>query len=255
MTASEPESLNDLRGFVAVAQARSFRKAAAGLGVSPSALSHTVRCLESRLGVRLLNRTTRSVSPTEAGERLLARLSPALSAIRDALDAVNEYRVSPTGTLRINAPRAACDWVLAPLIERFLALHPGMRAETSPRELDQHQCIRLRFPDGVFYRWEFAHEDSRIEVQVNGALALGDMRLMVGAAEQGLGLAFVLQQYAQESLNAGRLVSVLDDWRPPETGFYLYYPSHRLVPTGLKAFIDMVRDVADTGRRDSDRSD
>ncbi len=129
MAFPEHASLNDLHGFVAVARTRNFRKAAAELGVSPSALSHALRGLETRLGVRLLNRTTRSVAPTEAGERLLARLTPALGEIADALDAVNDFRESPAGTLRINAPRAACDWILAPLIARFLTAHPGMRLE------------------------------------------------------------------------------------------------------------------------------
>ncbi|MGE0808784.1 MAG: LysR family transcriptional regulator, partial [Burkholderiaceae bacterium] len=122
-------TLNDLQAFAAVARTRSFRRAAAELGVSPSALSHALRGLEERLGVRLLNRSTRSVAPTEAGERLLARLAPALREIGGALDAINEFRDSPIGTLRINAPRAACEWVLAPLIVRFLAAHPGMRVE------------------------------------------------------------------------------------------------------------------------------
>lgn len=121
-------SLADLQAFAAVARLRSFRRAAVELGVTPSALSHTLRGLETRLGVRLLNRTTRSVAPTEAGERLLARLSPALADIQGALDEVNAFRDSPLGTLRINAPRAA-ELVLAPLVTRFLAAHPGMRVE------------------------------------------------------------------------------------------------------------------------------
>lgn len=295
---AEHTSLNDLHAFAAVARTRNFRRAATELGVSPSALSHALRGLESRLGVRLLHRTTRSVAPTEAGERLLARLAPALREIADALDAVNDFRDSPVGTLRINAPRAACDWVLAPLVERFLTAHPGMRIElvdddglvdivaagfdagvrfgerlqqdmvavplgpaqrfivvaapdylarrgvpTDPRGLVDHDCIRVRFPHGAFYRWEFLRDGERIHVEVDGPLALGDMRLMVRAAEQGLGLAFVLAPYAGDALAAGRLVSVLDDWRPAETGFFLYYPSHRLVPTGLRAFIDLARTV------------
>ena len=295
--APKPASLNDLQAFAAVARTRNFRQAAAELGVSPSALSHTLRGLETRLGVRLLNRTTRSVAPTEAGQQLLTRLAPALDQITDALTALDDLRASPTGTLRINAPRAACDWVLAPMIPLFLARHPGMRVElvgddhrvdivaqgfdagvrfgeslqqdmvavrlgppqrfvvvaspghlarhgrpAHPRELMDHPCVRLRFPNGVFYRWEFTQGEEHIEVAVDGPVALGDMRLMVQAAEQGLGLAFVYQQYAQQALDAGRLISVLDDWRPAEPGFFLYYPSQRLVPAGLRAFIDLVRE-------------
>src|SRR5450830_1756566 len=260
--APKPASLNDLHAFAAVARTRNFRQA-----------------------------------PTEPGERLLARLAPALDEITQALAAIEDLRASPSGTLRINAPRAACDWVLAPLVPLFLARHPGMRVElvgddslidivargfdagvrfgeslqqdmvavplgppqrfvvvaspghlarhgrpAHPRELIEHPCIRLRFPNGTCYRWEFAQGEERIEVAVDGPLALGDMRLMVQAAEQGLGLAFVYQQYAQQGLDAGRLVSVLDEWRPAEPGFFLYYPSQRLVPAGLRAFIELVRE-------------
>ena len=106
MTTPPLASLNDLHTFATVARTRNFRRAAAELGVSPSALSHALRGLEARLGVRLLNRTTRSVAPTEAGQRLLDRLTPALLEVQGALDAVNAFRDSPLGTLRINAPRA-----------------------------------------------------------------------------------------------------------------------------------------------------
>ncbi len=121
--------LPDLQAFAAVARRRSFRAAALELGVTPSALSHTLRGLEGRLGVRLLNRTTRSVAPTEAGLRLLERLAPALQEIGSALEEVNAFRTTPLGTLRLNAPRAAAELVLAPLVSRFLERHPGMRVE------------------------------------------------------------------------------------------------------------------------------
>ena len=119
----------DLQVFATVARLRSFRRAAAELGVSPSALSHTLRSLEASLGIRLLNRTTRSVAPTDAGEALLSRLAPALQGMQDALESINVFRDSPLGTLRINAPRAACELVLAPIVARFVLLHPGMRVE------------------------------------------------------------------------------------------------------------------------------
>lgn len=288
--------LNDLQAFAAVARTRSFRRAAAELSVSPSALSHALRGLETRLGVRLLNRTTRSVAPTEVGERLLNRLAPALLDIHGALEEVNAFRDSPLGTLRINAPRAACELVLAPLVGRFLATHPGMRVELvaenafvdivadgfdagvrfgeslqqdmiavplgppqrfvvvgspaylaahgtpgSPRELAQHQCVRIRFPNGSSYRWEFARGSERLEIEVDGPLAVGEMPLMIAAAEQGLGLAYVYAQYATSPIAAGRLTTVLEDWCPEIPGFYLYYPSRRLMPAGLKAFVDLLR--------------
>src|ERR1700728_479994 len=102
-TMSSPD-LADLDAFVAVARTRSFRGAALQRGVSASALSEALRRLEARLGVRLLNRTTRSVTPTEAGERLLERLVPALGEIESGLDVVNSFRASPRGTLKLNVP-------------------------------------------------------------------------------------------------------------------------------------------------------
>ncbi len=121
--------LADLDAFAAVARNRSFRGAAARRGVSPSSLSQAVRRLEERLGVRLLNRTTRSVTATEAGERLLARLMPTLAELSQALDEVNSFRDSPTGTLRINLPTAAAKLVMPDLIAPFLRANPGVTLE------------------------------------------------------------------------------------------------------------------------------
>jgi DNA-binding transcriptional LysR family regulator len=120
---------NDLAVFVAVARHRSFRKAANELGVTPSALSHALRALEETLDVRLLNRSTRSVAPTEAGQRLLARVSPAFRDIEDALEDLNAFRGSPNGNLRINAARASTEIILLPLVTRFLDAYPGVNVE------------------------------------------------------------------------------------------------------------------------------
>jgi DNA-binding transcriptional LysR family regulator len=124
----EPD-LSDLKAFVAVTQARGFRHAAMTRGVSASSLSEAIRRLEQRLGVRLLNRTTRSVTPTEAGQRLYERLSPAFAEIATALDAVNLFRESPTGTLRLNVPTIAAREILPDLLSRFLAAHPGITVD------------------------------------------------------------------------------------------------------------------------------
>src|SRR5436190_10620045 len=104
--------LDDLIAFVAVAKERSFTKAAAKLGVSQSALSHTIRELETRLGIRLLTRTTRSVSPTEAGERLLRTIGPRFEEIEAEIQALNELRERPAGTIRITATDYAADAIL-----------------------------------------------------------------------------------------------------------------------------------------------
>src|SRR5438067_12838101 len=111
--------LNDLLAFLAVGQERSFTRAAANLGVSQSALSHTVRGLEERLGLRLLSRTTRSVSPTEAGERLLPRIGPRFVEIEAELAALRELREKPAGTIRITAMEYAAEAILLPKLAKF----------------------------------------------------------------------------------------------------------------------------------------
>src|SRR5712691_1525581 len=116
--------LDDLLAFVAVGRERSFTKAAAKLGVSQSALSHTIRELEARLGVRLLTRTTRSVSPTEPGERLLHTAGPRLEEIESDLTALRELREKPAGTIRITATDCAADTILWPKLAKFLRQYP-----------------------------------------------------------------------------------------------------------------------------------
>jgi DNA-binding transcriptional LysR family regulator len=125
------ENLNDLSAFVAVAQAHSFTKAAARLGISPSALSHAMRGLEERLGVRLLARTTRSVAPTEAGERLLTVVLPHLQGIESELSALNLLRDIPAGTIRLTASEHAAYTVVYPVLARLAADYPEIKIEVS----------------------------------------------------------------------------------------------------------------------------
>src|SRR3954469_7025610 len=122
-------NLNDLQAFVAVAKEHSFTKAAAKLGVSQSALSHTIRGLEERLGVRLLTRTTRSVSPTEAGERLLQTVGPRFEEIEAELAALSEFREKPAGTIRITAVDYAVDTIIWPKLTAFLREYPDIKVE------------------------------------------------------------------------------------------------------------------------------
>jgi DNA-binding transcriptional LysR family regulator len=122
-------NLNDLDAFLAVARGRSFTKAAAKLGVSQSALSHTVRELEARLGVRLLTRTTRSVAPTAAGERLLHTVGPRLEEIAAELAALSEFRDKPAGTIRITAGDHAVNSILWPKLAEFLPKYPDIKVE------------------------------------------------------------------------------------------------------------------------------
>lgn len=123
------ENLNDLLAFVAVARERSFTRAAAKLGLSQSALSHTIRGLEARLGIRLLTRTTRSVSPTEAGEHLLQHLRPRFDEIAAELSALGEFRDKPSGTIRITAGGHAADTILWPKLAKFLPDFPDIKVQ------------------------------------------------------------------------------------------------------------------------------
>ena len=120
---------SELNAVAAVAARRNFRAAAADLGVSTSALSHSIAALEARLGVRLFHRTTRSVSLTAAGESFLARIEPALRAIAEAMEGVNEHRALPVGRLRINTSDVAADQMLAPIVLEFLRRYPDMQVE------------------------------------------------------------------------------------------------------------------------------
>ncbi len=142
------EELADLTAFLAVAQARSFTRAAARLGTSQSALSHTVRRLEARLGLRLLTRTTRSVAPTEAGERLLETLAPALDEIDARLSALSELREKPAGLVRITANLHAAETILWPAVARLLPGYPDIQVEIS---VDQAltNIVADRFDAGV----------------------------------------------------------------------------------------------------------
>ncbi len=123
------QNVNDLLAFLAVARERSFTKAAARIGVSQSALSHAIRLLEARLGLRLLARTTRAVVPTEAGERLMLRIGPHLDQIEIEIDALNELKESPAGTIKIVAPDYAISHVLWPKLKAFGPRYPDIKIE------------------------------------------------------------------------------------------------------------------------------
>jgi DNA-binding transcriptional LysR family regulator len=125
------ETMADLVAFLAVARERSFTRAAAQIGVSPSALSHTVRKLEERVGVRLLTRTTRSVSPTEAGERLLRTIGPHFDEVRREVEGLSELRDKPAGTVRITSADHPAETILWPALEKLLPQYPDIQVEIS----------------------------------------------------------------------------------------------------------------------------
>jgi DNA-binding transcriptional LysR family regulator len=142
------ENISDLVAFITVARERSFTKAAAQLGVSQSALSHTVRGLEERLGVRLLTRTTRSVAPTQAGERLLETAGPRLEEIEAELEALSDFREKPAGTIRITAGEHPVETVLWPKLAKFLPAYPDIKLEIVTDHILTN-IVEQRFDAGV----------------------------------------------------------------------------------------------------------
>ncbi|VVN43855.1 LysR family transcriptional regulator [Pseudomonas fluorescens] len=290
--------LLELNAVVAVATHRSFRRAAIELGMSPSALSHAVASLEQRLGVRLFHRTTRSVSLSEAGEKFLIRIQPALREISAAMEAVNDFRETPTGTLRLNTSEGAAQMLMTPVVLEYLNRYPDMRvdivtdrgfvdivargfdagirlAESVPQDmiaisispplrfavvgspayfakfskprvpgdLAAHNCIRVRFPSGTIYKWEFERRGEEQILDVSGSLTLDNPHLMIEAALQGAGLAWMNEFAVSSHLASGELIRVLEDWTPSFPGLSLYYPANRHMPASLRAFINLVREV------------
>ncbi|WP_127090545.1 LysR family transcriptional regulator [Aquabacter cavernae] len=291
------DDLVDLNAFLIVSEERSFTRAAARLGTSQSALSHTVRRLETRLGVRLLTRTTRSVAPTEAGERLLGTLRPAFEHIGAQLLSLGELREKPAGTIRITAAEHAATTLLWPALKRLLPDYPDIHVELSvdssltdivaarfdagvrlgeaiakdmiavpigpelrlvvvgapayfadhpipntPQDLADHSCINLRMlTSGGLYAWELSKDGRDVRVRVEGQFACNNMPMIVQAALDGFGLAFVMEDRAQEHIEAGRLIPVLEDWCPSFPGYHLYYPSRRQPSAAFSLLVDALR--------------
>ncbi|GAA3064085.1 hypothetical protein GCM10010520_10080 [Rhizobium viscosum] len=164
----------ELRAFAAVAEHGNFARAAARLGISASALSQTIRTLEERMGIRLLNRTTRSVAPSEAGQRLLSRLLPALADLDQAVADVSALRDTPAGLLRINAPRVAIVNRLAPLIAPFHAAYPDIVMDIIVDD-KLSDIVADRFDAGI--RLGEMVEKDMVSVKLGG-----EMRLVVVAS-------------------------------------------------------------------------
>lgn len=288
--------LLELNAVVAVSTHKNFRRAAEELGLSPSALSHAIASLEKRLGVRLFNRTTRNVALSEAGERFLARVRPALREITAAMEPTREPRDTPMGTLRISATEYGARFAL-PASIAFLRRYPDMRLEIDaseattdatangfdaricltedvppgmeivpcgptiefvvvatpqyyaargkpsvPMDLLGHNCIRRRLEEGGIYRWEFLKDGEEFVLDVPGTLTIvGRNPLIVEAALEGLGVAFVNRWWVEEHIAAGRLATCLEDWLLTRPGTCLYYPTNRYASAGLKAFAEAIR--------------
>jgi DNA-binding transcriptional LysR family regulator len=290
------DELSVLSAFLAVAEERSFTRAAKRLNVSTSGLSHAIRRLEDDIGVRLLARTTRSVAPTEAGEQLLASLRPALAEIKGRLAQISGLQDQPKGRVRLLVPRLAARTVLAEKLGQFVQNYPDILLDVTtddshvdlvgagydagiqfgeyiaqdmvavrvsvdqrpaivaspgyfaangrpdtPHDLLHHQCINFRHRGESIYRWEFDKGDQSVTVSVNGPLVLDDLDLMIQAAIDGAGIAFMAEDRAAPHLASGMLERVLEDWSQPFPGFFLYYPSRRQQPAAMTALIDSLR--------------
>jgi len=152
------DELNVLSAFLTVAEERSFTRAAKRLGVSPSAVSHALRGLEERIGVRLLSRTTRSVAPTDAGEQLIARLRPAVGDIRDALDQVSGLRDRPAGRVRLVVSPLAGTMVLAPKLGQFAREYPDVVLDVTTTHEGRFDLVAAGFDAGI-HLGEFIERD------------------------------------------------------------------------------------------------
>ena len=291
-------NLPGLTVFVAIVEHGSFAAAARHLGLSTPSVSQALRGLEERLGVRLLNRTTRSVAPTDAGERLLTQLRPLLDGFDAAIESVNAFREKPAGHLRLTMPPPVARFVLAPVLARFLQQYPEIVIETTvdsgltdivagrydagfrrgnlvardmiatrvtndmhyrvvaspdyvarrglpqtPADLGAHNCIRYRLPGGGFIPWMFVVDGKTVEFDVEGSVVvINDPELVISAALEGIGIAYLYEEYVASLVADGRLVSLLDKSALPVTdGFFLFYPSRRQNPAALRALIEFLR--------------
>lgn len=162
---------NDLLAFIAVAREQSFTRAAAQLGVSQSALSHLIRALEAKMGVRLLTRTTRSVSPTEAGERLMRNITPHFQEIEAELMAVGELRDKPAGTIRITATANAAETALWPRLTKLLPKHPLIKVEIT-RESRFVDIVAERYDMGVRLGGDVARDMTAVRISPDMRVAI-----------------------------------------------------------------------------------
>lgn len=291
------DEIADLAAFVVVAEERSFTKAAVRLGMAQSALSQIVRRIEERLGLRLLSRTTRSVAPTDAGERLLAALGPMLHDLDGAIASLGELRDQPTGTIRITTVEHAAKTIIVPAMKRLLPDNPAIRVEmtidygladvvadhfdagvrlggevakdmiavrigpdipmaivgspdyfrahvvpNSPAQLIDHRAINLRLPtSGTLNKWRLMRGGREMRVRVEGPLVLNTIDLILDAARDGHGLAYLPLDQVQHYLDEGRLVRVLSKFTSDLPGYHLYYPNRRHASSAFTLFVETLR--------------
>ncbi|MBB3965784.1 LysR family transcriptional regulator [Rhizobium metallidurans] len=291
------DEIADLAAFVVVAEERNFTKAAQRLGMAQSAISQIVRRIEDRVGVRLLSRTTRSVAPTEAGERLIATLGPMLHDLDTAIASIGELRDRPAGTIRITTVEHAAKTIILPALKRLLIDNPDIKVDmtidygladvvadrfdagvrlggdiakdifavrigpdtpmaivgspdyfhgrpvpASPAQLTDHRAINLRLPtSGTLNGWRLMRGGRETRVRIDGSLVLNTIDLILDAALEGLGLAYLPLDQVQPHLDAGRLARVLAKFTPDLPGYHLYYPHRRHASAAFALFVETLR--------------
>ncbi|PTL78653.1 LysR family transcriptional regulator [Vitiosangium sp. GDMCC 1.1324] len=292
--------LSQLQVFLAVARLSSFSGAARELGVSTPAVSQAVRQLEEQLRVVLLTRTTRSVSLTDAGRRLVEGAGPALGQALATLTEVSARPGETVGRIRLSVPRAAVPYVITPVVPTFRERHPRIEVEVvieerfvdivaegydagvrlseaierdmvqvrltdafrfvvvgapgylarhgtpqRPEDLLRHDCITFRMrTTGALYAWELERGRRNWRVPVRGGVVTNESQLSASLAEQGLGLAYVLEPMVAEQLRTGTLQRVLEPYAPTVPGFFLYFPSRAQRSPALRLFVDAARELA-----------
>jgi DNA-binding transcriptional LysR family regulator len=274
------ENASDLLAFLAVAKERSFTRAAAKLGISQSALSQIVRALEARLGVRLLNRTTRSVAPTQAGERLLQTIGPKFDEMDGELAALSELREKPAGTIRITAIEYAADTILCPALATLLPKYPDIKMEVVT-DYGLTNIVAERFDAGIRLGEQVAkdmiavrvgpdfrmvvvgapsyfagrkrprnpqdltsHNCINLRLPTHGGLYVWEFEKggrALNVRVEGLGLAYLPEGLVQPQVSKGSLVRVLSDWCAPFSGYHLYYPSRHQRSPAFSLLVDALR--------------
>lgn len=299
---SARSNLTDYTYFLAIARHRSFRRAGLEMGVSASGLSHALKGLESRLGVRLLNRTNRSVTLTAAGEEFLAAIEQPFERISQGVEALNRYRDVPAGRIRLNVVGDAAPLLLGPVMPTFVERYPDIEIDlvasnrmvdvvgegfdagirhggtvpedmiaqrlsadlrwvvagapsylerfgtpTTPADLSSHRCLGVRLGDDRIYHWEFNGPEGEFSVPVPSRITVNDTRPMVAMAVAGTGLMYAAEPVFAPYVTSGALRLVLDDWAVTGPGYYIYHPSRRQMPTGLRLLIDLIRELKPMG--------
>lgn len=296
-TEMKRDEIADLMAFVAVAEERSFTRAAARMGMAQSALSQIVRRTEERLGLRLLTRTTRSVVPTEAGEQLLSVLGPMLHDIDSTLASLGDLRDRPSGTIRITTVEHAAKTILLPAMRTLLKSHPDINVQLlidygltdvvserfdagvrlggemdkdmiavrigpdipmaivgapdylsrhgvpkSVAQLVDHKAINLYLPtSGSANRWRLMRGGREIRVRMEGQLLLNTIDLILDAAIDGHGLAYLPYDQVQQAIQEKKLTRVLEKFTPDLPGYHLYYPHRRHAGSAFSLLIDVLK--------------